>query len=68
MFNIAEQCSKVGSLMLQAQLASLQAISHAVFDGGMAYAEGNVDAFRTTLAAGTVAAREIMALPRGDAQ
>lgn len=68
MFNIAEQCSKAGAAIFQAQMASFQAITQAVFDGGMSFAEGNVDAFRTTLASGTVAAREIMTIPRRDAQ
>jgi hypothetical protein len=68
MFNIAEQCSKAGAAFIEAQMASFQAITQAVFDGGLTLAEHNVDAFRSTLASGTVAAREIMTIPRRDAQ
>jgi len=68
MFHIAEQCAKAGTALLEAQLAQLQAVTHAFFDGGMHYAERNVDAFRYTLASGTVAAKQLITIPRGDAQ
>jgi hypothetical protein len=60
MFTIAEQCSLAGKALYEAQLASFNAYAQAAYESGMALAERNVDAFRTTLAANTVAARQLL--------
>lgn len=67
MFNIAEQCGRVGALVIEAQLAGFQAFG-VFLDGGLAWTERGVDAFRGALAAGTVTARQLLSLPRGSAQ
>ena len=63
MFDIAQQCSQAGSALLAAQLAALRAYTEAMLDGGMLYAERHADAYRTTLATGTVAATQIKTAP-----
>ena len=63
MFDIAQQCSQAGAALVQAQLAALRMVTEAMLDGGMLCAQRHADAYRTTLASGTVAAREIMWAP-----
>jgi hypothetical protein len=63
MFEIAQQCSQAGAALLAVQLAALRACTDAWLDGGMLCAERHVEAYRATLATGTVAAREIMWTP-----
>lgn len=48
---------------MQAQLAALRAYTEAMLDGGMLCAERHADVVRTTLATGTVAAKQIMWAP-----
>jgi hypothetical protein len=63
MFDIAQQCSQAGNALLAVHLAALRACTEAWLDGGMRCAERQADAYRMTLATGTVAAREIMWAP-----
>ncbi|MBA5685806.1 hypothetical protein [Rugamonas apoptosis] len=63
MFDIAQQCTQAGNALLAAQLAALRAYAEAMLDGGMLCAERHADVYRTTLATGTVAARQIMWAP-----
>lgn len=63
MFNLAQHCAATGGAVLEAQLASLNAYACAVWDGGMELAERQVEAYRTALASGTVAAKQIMSGP-----
>lgn len=63
MFDFAQLCAQAGTALVQAQLAALRAYAEAMLDGGMLYAERHADAYRSTLASGTVAARQIMWAP-----
>ncbi|MES2114402.1 MAG: hypothetical protein V4578_04585 [Pseudomonadota bacterium] len=63
MFDIAQQSSRAGNALLAVQLAALRACMEAWLDGGMLCAERHADAYRMTLATGTVAAREFMWAP-----
>lgn len=63
MFDIAQQCAQAGAALVDAQLAALRAYTEALLDGGIRYAERHADAYRSTLATGTVAARQIMWTP-----
>lgn len=63
MFTIAEQCSLAGKAYLEAHLASFNMLALAAYDSGMLMAERNVEAFRSSLAAGTVATRELLSAP-----
>ena len=64
MFLISEQFAIAGRAMYEAQLASLQALTDAAFDNGMAQVERNVDAFRSSLAESTVATRQLLLAQR----
>lgn len=64
MFTIAEQCSQAGHAYLEAQLANFNMLALAAYDSGVLMAERNVEAFRSTLAAGTVATRELLSTPQ----
>ena len=64
MFTIAEQCSLASHAYLEAQLANFNMLALAAYDSGMLMAERNVEAFRSTLAAGTVATRELLSAPQ----
>lgn len=48
---------------MQAQWAALRAYTEAMLDGGMLCAERHADVYRSTLATGTVAARQILWAP-----
>ena len=63
MFTIAEQCSLASQAYLEAQLASFNLLALAAYDSGVLMAERNVEAFRSTLAAGTVATQELLSAP-----
>jgi len=63
MFTIAQQCSQAGQAYLEAQLANFSMLALAAYDSGVLMAERNVEALRATLAAGTVAAQELLSLP-----
>ncbi|HJU99044.1 MAG TPA: hypothetical protein VJ752_00695 [Burkholderiaceae bacterium] len=63
MFDIAQQCSEAGTTLMQAQWAALRAYTEAMLDGGMLCAERHADVYRSTLATGTVAARQILWAP-----
>lgn len=63
MFEIAQQCSRAGNSMLEAQWAALKAYTEAMLDGCMMYAERHAEAYRASLATGTVVAKQIMSKP-----
>lgn len=48
---------------MHAQLAALRAYTQAMLDGGLLCAERQADVYRSTLATGTVAARQILWAP-----
>ena len=63
MFTIAEQCSLASQAYLEAQLANFNMLALAAYDSGLLMAERSVEAYRDTLAAGTVAARQLLSAP-----
>ncbi|MGV7211089.1 hypothetical protein ACLB1G_24910 [Oxalobacteraceae bacterium A2-2] len=68
MFYFAESYARAAALLLQAPLQALQAWGAVLADGGLEAAERQRDALLTSLACGTVAAKELWAGPGGSAQ
>jgi hypothetical protein len=64
MFIISEQFAIAGRVLYEAQLASLQALTDAAFDSGMAQVLHNVETFRSSLAESTVATRQLLVAQR----
>ncbi|CDG85765.1 phasin family protein [Janthinobacterium agaricidamnosum] len=62
MFTIAEQFSLASKAVIEAQLASVNAFVHAAVDSGSSVFELNLEAVRTSLAATTVAAKQLLAV------
>ncbi len=62
MFTIAEQFSLASKAVFEAQLASANAFVQAAFDSGATVAGLNLDAVRTSLAATTVAANQLLSV------
>ncbi|MES2742289.1 MAG: phasin family protein [Pseudomonadota bacterium] len=61
MFAISEQLSRATKAAIDAQLVSAHAFAQAAFDSGATAIGVNVEAFKTSLAAATVAANQILA-------
>ncbi|MET3130122.1 phasin family protein [Oxalobacteraceae bacterium GrIS 1.11] len=60
MFAFSEQLTRASKAVIEAQLLSATAFAHAAFDCGTTMIDLNADALRTSLAAATVASRQLL--------
>ena len=63
MFSLSEQLSQAGKAVYAAQLSSAQALAEAAFQGGARLIGLQLDAARSSLAASTVAAQQLLSAP-----
>ncbi|HAT29959.1 MAG TPA: hypothetical protein DCW29_03650 [Janthinobacterium sp.] len=62
MFSLSEQLTLASKAVFEAQLTSAQAFAQAAVDIAVTAVDMNVDAAKSSLAAGTVATRQLMAI------
>ena len=62
MFSITEQLSQASKAFFEAQMVSAAAFAQAAFDSGVSAIDVNVDAFKSSMAAATVATRQWMSV------
>ena len=62
MFSITEQLSQASKAFFEAQMASVAAYAQVACDSGVSAIDLNVDAFKSSMAAATVAARQWMSV------
>ena len=60
MFSFSEQLSQAGKAIYAAQVSSAQALAEAAFQGGARLIDLQLDAARSSLAASTVAAQQLL--------
>lgn len=60
MFSYPEQFTQATKSLIEAQLSSFTAFTQAAFDSGVSVLDLNMDAVRTSLAAATVAAKQLL--------